>query len=198
MVTTNQPQPKAADKKHHQDTTETAADQTIENQKKIAEEKVAELTELVQRTQANLENYRKQTEKRIQDIQLMAAKGIIIQLLPLIDNFELALKSIDNKEKGKLQEFVEGIELIYGQLQSLLEKNMVKVIETQGKLFDPYLHEALLKVESESPENMILEELKRGFTMHGHILRLAKVKISSGRKTTEKNHETKNNDTNNR
>ncbi|MDP3733930.1 MAG: nucleotide exchange factor GrpE [Nanoarchaeota archaeon] len=154
-------------------------------------QKIAELTELLQRTQANFENFRKQTEKRVQEMQLIAAKGVITQLLPIIDNFELALKSIENKDQGLLQEFVAGIELIYGQCNSLLDKNQVKRIETQGKSFDPYVHEALLKVESDLPENTIIEELKRGFTMHGQVVRHAQVKISSGKKESKKETKTK-------
>lgn len=200
-ATTSQQQKTTADKeqKKKKNGQEKIADQIVQDQ-----EKIVELTELLQRTQANFENFRKQTEKRVQEMQLMAAKGVISQLLPMIDHFELALKSIENKDKGVLQEFVDGIELIYAQLNSLLENNQVKVIETKEKLFDPHLHEALLKVESDLPENTIIEELHRGFTMHGHILRHAQVKLSSGRmnlkkeaqkeeiKKETKDHETKN------
>src|SRR3989344_2758123 len=105
---------------------------------------LAELTELLQRTQANFENYRKQTEKRIEDIKQMAAKDVIVQLLPLIDNFELALKNAHVHP----EEFVKGIELIYSQLSGVLQQVGVKPIMTEKTTFDPYLHEALLKVES--------------------------------------------------
>ena len=148
-----------------------------------------ELTELLQRTQANFENYRKQTEKRIEDIKQMAAKDVIVQLLPLIDNFELALKNAHVHP----EEFVKGIELIYSQLSGVLQQVGVKPIMTEKTTFDPYLHEALLKVESSQPANTILEEFQRGFTLHGQVIRHARVKISSG--AMNKENKTKSTDT---
>ena len=140
-----------------------------------------ELKELLQRTQANFENYRKQMEKRIEEIKQMAAKGVLLELLSVLDNFELALK-----QELKGEEFVKGIELIYAQLISLLENNQVTPIETKERNFDPYLHEALLKVESDQPSGKILEEFQKGFILHNQVIRPAKVKISAGKKAEEK------------
>ena len=136
-----------------------------------------ELTELLKRNQANFENYKKQTESRVQEIRDMAAKDVILQILPIVDNFQLALKSTPQHTS----EFAKGIELIYSQLFSVLENNDVKIIETEKKDFDPYLHEALMKVDSELPENRIVEELQKGFTLQGKVIRHAKVKISTGK-----------------
>lgn len=157
-------------------------------EKKI-EHSAEELKELLQRTQANFENYRKQMEKRFQEIRNMAARKIILQILPVIDNFELALKQ---EQKG--EEFVKGMELIYSQLNDILEHNQIKIIETKQQRFDPYLHEALLKVDSEQPEDQILEEFQRGFTLQGEVIRHAKVKVSSGKRNqpTMNINETKN------
>lgn len=151
-------------------------------EKKLKKDKVAELTELLQRTQADFENYRKQMEKRMQETRVMAAENIILQLLPIIDNFELALKNTDHQKHG---DFIAGIKLIHAQIASLLKDQGVKEIETKNKLFDPYFHEALMKVESDLPENTIVEEFQKGFTLHGQVIRHAKVKVSSG-KTEEK------------
>ncbi len=142
----------------------------------IIENQVQELTELLQRTQANFENYRKQTEKRIEDLKQVAAKDVIIQLLPLIDNFELALKNA----RAHPEEFVKGVELIYSQLFDVLQRLGVQPITTEKTSFDPYRHEALLKVESSQPANTILEVFQKGFTLHGQVLRHARVKISAG------------------
>ena len=73
---------------------------------------LGEMRELLQRTQAHFENYRKQTEKRVEEMEQMAAKSIIEQFLPILDNLELALK---NKGTQK-DDFVQGVELIYAQL----------------------------------------------------------------------------------
>ena len=135
---------------------------------------ILEMKELLQRTQANFENYRKQTEKRIVDIRTMAARDVIVQVLPVLDNFELALKSNDNHTS----EFTKGVELIYSQLFSVLENNGVKLVDK--KEFDPYYHEALMKIDSKLPENTIVEELQKGFILNDKVIRHAKVKVSSG------------------
>lgn len=161
-------------------------------QKRKEENKVFELTELLQRVQADFENYRKQVERRAGELREMAAQDFILQLLPIIDDFELALKNTELKntepqkqeEKGgeKQKDFVRGVELIHSRIASLLKDNGVKKMETTGKSFDPYFHEALIKVESEEPENTILEEFQKGFTLHGRVLRHARVKVSAGKK----------------
>jgi molecular chaperone GrpE (heat shock protein) len=150
--------------------------QTKENKKEESKQKLlVDMKNLLQRTQANFENYRKQTEKRIEDIRTMASRDIILQILPVVDNFELALKSADTTNKDDL---LSGVELIYSQLFSVLENNGVSII--QKKEFDPFYHEALMKIDSKLPENTIVEELQKGFILHDKVIRHTKVKISSG------------------
>ena len=132
-----------------------------------------ELMELLQRTQANFENYRKQTEKRVDEIRKMASKGVIMELLPIVDNFELALKNAPGGE------FTDGIKLIHDQLHKVLVEHGVEPIEEMIE-FNPHFHEALMKVESNQPENTILEVLQRGYKMHDVVLRPARVKLSAG------------------
>ncbi len=143
---------------------------------------LTQMTELAKRTQANFENYRKQTEKRIEDIRQFASKDCIMQLLPIIDNFKLALETAaKNPSPAPLHtpDLLKGIELIYAQLHELLEKNGVKPIPTLNQLFNPHLHEALMKAPSNLPENTIIEEFQAGYTMHDRVIRTARVKIST-------------------
>ena len=133
---------------------------------------------LLKRTQANFENFRKQTEKRVSDIQSVASKDIILQILPVVDNFHLALKNAPQENT----DFLQGVELIYSQLNSLLGDNGVEVINTENQIFDPYYHEALMKTPSEEPENTVLEEFQRGYMLHGNVIRHARVKVSAGKK----------------
>ncbi len=150
--------------------------------KKEKQEKKNELQEmkdLLQRKQAELENYRKQVDKRFIEMKELANKNLIFKLLPVIDNFELALKSADTNSNPK--DFLKGVELIYAQLFGFLENNHIQPMVTEKKEFDPYLHEALMKVDSNLPENTIVEELQKGFMLHDKVLRHAKVKISSGK-----------------
>ncbi len=151
-------------------------------EKKQAKPSTEELRDLLQRTQANFENYRKQTEKRIADFQQFATKDILMDLLPILDNFNLALKNTSNHEQ-----FKEGIELIYAELNKLLEKNDVEPLTTKNQTFDPYFHEALMKTPSDKPENTIIEEFQKGYTLHGKVLRTARVKVSAGNTNKEEN-----------
>ena len=148
----------------------------LDEETKLKEEYLDHL----QRLQAEFENYKKRIDRENAEFVKYAKAELVYKLLPLLDTFEIALKNTSDKEK-----FVKGIEIVYAQLFSTLESEGLKPINTVGKKFDPYLHEALLKVESEQPEGMILEEFQKGFTLHGEVIRHAKVKISSGKKTEE-------------
>lgn len=136
------------------------------------DEKIAELTETLQRLQAEFENYKKYVEKSKADFIGYAKAAIIEELLPILDSFELALRNTTDKEK-----FVKGVELIYSQLYSMLEKEGLKKIDTEGK-FNHNMHEVLLKEESDKEEDTILEELQKGYVLGGKVLRYSKVKVS--------------------
>lgn len=151
----------------------------VEEKKDLQKDSLQELTDLLQRTQANFENYRKQTEKRMEEVKQMASKDMIMQVIPLFDNFELALKNFNQNQNSK--DFAEGVELIYSQLLGILKNSGVEIILSEGKQFDSYYHEALLKEESGKPENEVLEEFQKGFTLCGRVIRHAKVKISAGK-----------------
>ncbi len=152
-------------------------EENIENQTKEGEKTPSsdELLALLQRKQAEFENYRKQSEKRSIEMQEMSTKHIIIELLPVVDNFTLALKNTESHE-----DFVTGVKNIHEQLMRLLEDHQVKIINTGGK-FDPHKHEALMKTPSEKEEDEILEVFQNGFTLHDKVIRHAKVKVSAGK-----------------
>jgi len=150
------------------------------------EEQIKELTETLQRVQANFENYRKQVEKKTGQAEKTAARKIICELLPILDTFELALK---NK---KAKEFAEGMEMIYSQIFSLLEKQGLKAIKSLGEKFDPYKHEALLKIESREPEDIVIDEMQKGYTLNGEVVRYSKVKLSKGNQNEKKSKEGEN------
>lgn len=138
-----------------------------------------DLKDLLLRTQANFENYRKQAQKRMEEMQEMAARDCIVGVLPIFDNIDLALKHIDATNP---ENFIKGVTLISTQFMTFLEQNGVTTIPTLGAKFDPFLHEAILKVTSDESENTILEEYQRGFMLHGKVIRHAKVKVSAGAK----------------
>ncbi|MBU0666824.1 MAG: nucleotide exchange factor GrpE [Nanoarchaeota archaeon] len=140
---------------------------------KTKEQKIIELTNDLQRVQAEFENYRKRTEQENIKFKECSEAELIKMLLPTLDNFELALKN-----KTTTKEFSKGIELIYAQLYEILENAGLKKIECTGEKFNPYKHEALLTEESDKEPNIILEELQKGYTFKERILRHTKVKVS--------------------
>ncbi|MDP3989590.1 MAG: nucleotide exchange factor GrpE [archaeon] len=160
------------------------------NEGETSSDELNELKELLQRTQANFENYRKQTEKRVEEMIQIATKGIIAQILPILDNFELALQTAETSSEQP--EFVQGITLIHSQLTKTLKDNGVKEIKVEGT-FDPHIHEALMKMPSELPENSIVGIIQKGYTLHGKLLRPARVTLSAGQiKSTDEQNKTKN------
>lgn len=153
---------------------EKEAKEKAEPQKKkvnLKDTKIEELTELLQRVQADFENYKKQIEKEKAEFVKYVTEKLIVKLLPVLDSFEIALKNTDDKEK-----FVKGVELIFSQLYSTLEQEGLKPIKAVGEHFDPYRHEVLMKEKSEK-EDVILEELQKGYTLNGKVIRHSKVKI---------------------
>tara|TARA_Y100000310_G_scaffold48321_1_gene44783 strand:- start:2742 stop:3242 length:501 start_codon:yes stop_codon:yes gene_type:complete len=140
--------------------------------KKESKDKIiVDLKDSLQRLQADFENYKKRIEKDNAVHKIGVEAQFIHELLPLIDHFQLALKQTANSE-----EFVKGIEMIYSQLYEILESKGVRPIDAEGKEFDPYHHEVLLQEKSEK-DNIVLEELQKGYMLHDKVLRLSKVKI---------------------
>jgi len=135
--------------------------------------RIAELTEMLQRLQAEFQNYRKRVDAEKCDFIKCSNAELILRLLPIIDSFEMALKNT-----AKHSDFVKGIELIYSQLYDVLEKEGIRRIETTNRKFDHNLHEVMLVAESDAEPDTIIEELQPGYTLNSRVLRPAKVKIS--------------------
>ena len=134
---------------------------------------IAELTETLQRTQAEFENYKKRVDKEKAEFVKYSKAELIQKMLPTIDTFEIALKSTKDNEK-----FVKGMDMVYVQLMSLLHSEGLKPIESLGKKFDPYLHEVMLKEKSDKDDEIVLEELQKGYMLNDKVLRHSKVKVS--------------------
>jgi len=147
-----------------------------EKECKGKDQKICELTDSLQRLQAEFENYKKYVEKKNLEYAKYAKADIIDKLLPIMDSFEMALKHTENKE-----EFVKGVEMIFSEIFTMLEKEGLRKINAEGK-FDPHFHEVLLKEESDKEEDTVLEELQKGYMLGDKVLRYTKVKVSKGKK----------------
>ncbi|MDD4570713.1 MAG: nucleotide exchange factor GrpE [Tepidanaerobacteraceae bacterium] len=144
---------------------------------KIIEEKQKEIDEYKNRwlrVQADFDNYRKRVQRDIQEIHLYAGEQLIKDILPVIDNLERALDSMEEKD-GSLY---KGVELIYQQLKKVMEKYEIKEIEAMGKPFDPSYHDAVMMVESEEyQDNIISEVMLKGYMYHSKVIRPSMVKV---------------------
>jgi molecular chaperone GrpE len=136
-------------------------------------QKVEELTNLLQRTQAEFVNFKNRTEKESRQLLEFGHSDVLLKLLPALDSFELALKN--SKEAT---EFKHGMELVYAQFMDVLGQMHVRPIDALGKKFDPHQHEVLMKEKSDKDEDIILEELQKGYMIKDKILRTTKVKVS--------------------
>ena len=134
----------------------------------------AELYDRLLRKQAEFDNFRKRTERERSEFLQFAGMEFAREMLPVIDDFERALKV-----QSTDQNYTKGIELIYQRLADILKKMGVEPIEATGKKFDPNLHEAVVRVPSDEAEDeTVLEELQRGYNFKGKLLRPAMVKVA--------------------
>ena len=135
-----------------------------------------ELYDRLLRKQAELDNFRKRTEREKEDFLKHATADLIRALLPALDSFERALKHRDPKVPA---EFYKGVELIHGELVDVLRRAGLDPLETMGATFDPHLHQAVEIVESvRHRDNEIVEELQRGYKLKQRLLRPAIVKVA--------------------
>lgn len=142
------------------------------------EQKIGELTAGWQRTQADFINFKKQTTEEKAKFCRTANANLIYELLPVLDNFQLAAKHVpENLQKDN---WVLGINQIERQFEDILLSIGLERIETIGQQFDPAIHEAIDHIESEKPEDEVVEEISAGYTYDGDILRPSKVKVSKG------------------
>lgn len=150
----------------------------LKNRLKQKEEEANEYLEMAQRLKAEFENYRRRTEKEKADLIEYGKEQVILDILPVIDNFERALET-QYDDNGENASFKEGINLIYRQFKGILEKMGVKEIESLGQMFDPYKHHAVMQEEAEGKkENEIIEVFQKGYMFNNKVIRPSMVKVA--------------------
>jgi molecular chaperone GrpE len=134
----------------------------------------SELNDRLLRRQADFENYRKRAERDRSDFLQYAGMEFVRETLPVLDDFERALK-VESTDRT----FAKGVELIYTRLYETLKKMGLEPMNTVGKTFDPNLHQAVDRVETDRAEDQsILEEFQKGYNFKGKLLRPAMVKVA--------------------
>jgi molecular chaperone GrpE len=153
-----------------------------EEVKKLKED-MQELKQDVLRQMADKENLRKRLEREKSEYYQYALSEFFGELIVVLDNFERSLKSDEQKN---LNNFQEGVEMIYKQMIDLLNKYGVKPIEIKDKIFNPHLHQAFMTEESEDIEEpQVGEEFQRGYTLNDRLLRPSLVKVMLPKKENE-------------
>ena len=146
------------------------------------EEQRNEFRDMLQRKQAEFENYRKRTLKERTDLRIAARAEVFRQLLPVLDASEKGLQSMgqggDNPDP-LLESYREGYRLLVKEIHAVFDRFEVEAVPGPGQLFDPNLHEAVLREETDQGEDgTILEEFRKGFQYRDLLLRPSQVKVA--------------------
>ncbi|MFC4305559.1 nucleotide exchange factor GrpE [Cohnella boryungensis] len=129
------------------------------------------------RAQADFDNFRRRTQKEKEELAQYASMKLITQLLPVLDNFERAL--LTGGEAAEGDSFAKGVDMIYRQLTQVLDAEGLKRMEVVGQQFDPELHQAIMRVESdEHEEGTVIEAVQSGYVLKDKVIRPAMVKVS--------------------
>ncbi len=169
---------------------------------KDLEQQLGELTQALQRERADAENLRRRHEEQMFGLKEMVKASVVRELLPVIDNFERALKhapviqsaSEGSKKKNSLsskadqngiqkyEDFIKGVQSIVKQFEKTLADMGVERIKTVGELFNPHLHEAVHMEQGEGDHEVVSEELQPGYKLGDEVIRHAMVKVKMEKK----------------
>lgn len=144
----------------------------------ILKNNIQNLEEKLKASHAELINYRKRKDEEVSNKLKFANQDIIMDILPVLDNFERAIK-LQKNDDTNLSKFLDGFKMLYTSLNETLKKYGVEEIDCLGKEFDPNFHEAMLIDKDETQENnIVLEVLIKGYMLKGRIIRPASVKVN--------------------
>jgi molecular chaperone GrpE len=149
-------------------------DQDFENLKKDRDS----LYDRLLRKQAEFDNYKKRIERERSEFVQFASSELMKELLNVLDSFDLAIRNAASESKDGANT-LKGFQLIYKQIQDTLARFGLKPIEAKGKKFDPNFHQAVSTLAADNvEENTVIDELRKGYTLHGRLLRPAMVSVS--------------------
>jgi molecular chaperone GrpE len=136
------------------------------------------------RKQAELQNYKKSVDREKAELAQIVSPDLLHELLLVLDSFEVALRNAASEDEGD-EDMLNGFELIYKQFQDNLGRFVLKVIDAMGQKFDPSFHQAIATLATgDLEENTVVEEMRKGYLLRGHLLRPALVAVSIKRTVT--------------
>ena len=142
------------------------------------EQQIAELTEALQRERADATNIRRRHEEQVAGLKSMVKAGVVRDLLPVIDNFERALKHVPKELEGN--DYIKGVQGVVKQFEKTLADVGVERIKTVGEPFDPMYHEAISMEEGKGTTEVVSEELQAGYKIGDEVIRHAMVRVKMG------------------
>ncbi len=144
-----------------------------------ASEEVAALKDQLLRLQADFENLRRRTLREKEEAYRYGHENLVKDLLPTVDNLERAVEHTRQSEGGDVEGLMQGVELVLRELQGVFGRYGVTEIEADGKPFDPEVHEAMAQApDDERPPNTVVQVFQRGYQLHDHLIRPARVVVS--------------------
>jgi molecular chaperone GrpE len=153
-----------------------AADAGEASELERLQREASEMRELAQRKQAEFENYRKRMERERMDLARYAGADVVKEVLPVLDNLERALRAAGGASEDQLR---DGVAIIHRQLQEILSRLGLTEVPSQGKPFDPHVHEAVSQIETEDQtEGTVLEVFQKGYLFKDRLLRPAMVSVA--------------------
>ena len=140
-----------------------------------AQEAIAELNERIVRLTADFDNFRKRAQREKDEARQFANQGLLEKLLPVLDNFEMALTAV----KDAAPSVRDGVQMILDQLLGVLKESGVEPVDAMGQPFDPNLHEALSQEETtEVEEGTVVQQVQRGYKLNDRLVRPARVVVA--------------------
>jgi len=167
----------ATDRTTHE--TYVPAEETGKEEPEDLSEKLDELNDKYLRLYSDFDNYRRRTLKDIVDIRKNASEDLVVKLLPVLDDFERAIKAFDSTENA--QTLKEGIILIFNKFMTILTNQGLEQMKTVGETFNTDFHEAITNIPApnESLKNKVVDEIEKGYLMNGKVIRYAKVIVGA-------------------
>jgi molecular chaperone GrpE len=133
------------------------------------------------RAAADLENYRKRAQKEREEVEKFGNEKLLRSFLPVVDDLDRVIQSATQVgDDPKAKALIEGVKLVQKKFLDQLERNGASTFEAEGKAFDPNTHEAVQQIASDKPIGTVVNQLQRGFTLGGRLLRPALVTVSLG------------------
>jgi molecular chaperone GrpE len=156
---------------------ETVQDQALTDLEKTPEEKYAELNDRFIRLYAEFDNYRKRSNKEKVDLISNANAGVLVDLLPIMDDFERAI--LNNENAPDIETVKEGFHLIFNKFKGILESKGLKPMQAKGEAFDSELHEAIANIPapSDNEKGKVIDDVEKGYYLHDKVIRYAKVVV---------------------